>query len=217
MEISPFVLAKMLFVAFLFSIQTGIIFDFGRALCSYFSCSPKNKRIKAFYNAKVFSSKQSLQITSKKRINRFFENAIIFFFDVFLVIYSAVGLVKINFSYNDGVFRFFTVLAFILGFLIYYFVISKMILLLFELLIFIIKYLFVTLFGILERPFSMIYNKLVKIIKKKYEKFHLYIEKKHKVVYNVNEILCNHEDIKKNKVRVRVRSQKDHIGRIQKK
>ena len=65
--------------------------------------------------------------------------------------------------------------------------------------------------------FNDLNNKLVKIIKKKYEKFHLYIEKKRKMVYNVNEILCNNENVEKNKIKIRMKSYKDDAGRIQKK
>ena len=217
MEISPFILAKMLCVAFLFSFQSGGIFDFGRALCSYFSCAPKSKKIRAFYRAKVLFVESSICETAKKKRNRFFENAVMFFCDVFGVIYAGVGLVKINYSYNDGVFRFFTVFAFVIGFLLYYFVISKVVLFLLELAIFIIKYFVVTLFGVLERTFLIIYNNLVKIIKKIYGKFQLCIEKKRKVVYNVNEILCNNEENGKKRLHIRVKSHKEDIGRTRSK
>lgn len=202
MEISPYILVKMLFVAFLFSMQAGVAFDFGRALRSFFSFQPKSPKIKSLYGVKVPFSDKPLRGDTPRKINRFFENATVFFFDLFLMIYSGIGLVKINFSYNDGVFRFFTVFAFLVGFLLYYLTLSRMILFLLELLFFVIKYLTVTLFGIFEKPFLIIYNNLVKKIKKKYEKFRLDIEKKHKVVYNVEEILCNDENIGKKRLKI---------------
>ena len=208
MEISPLIFVKMLCVAFLFSLQIGIAFDFGRALCSCFSFKPKSKKIKALYSLKALFSDKPLSCDSAKKLNRFFENAIVIFFDLFLVIYSGIGLVNINFSYNDGVFRFFTVFAFFTGVLIYYFTLSRIILFFLELLVFVIKYLIVTLFGILSKPFLIIYNNLVKKIKKKYEKFRLDIEKKHKVVYNVEEILCNDENVVKKSLKIRAKVHK---------
>ena len=129
MEISPVILAKMLWISFLFSIQTGVIFDVGRAARSYFSCRPKSKKIASLYSLKIPFSKRFLNQNSGRKINRFFENILMFLSDIFFVFYLGFGLAKINFSYNDGDFRFLTLVAFGVGFLLYYFTFSKIILL----------------------------------------------------------------------------------------
>ena len=60
MEISPSLLAKMLFVSFLFGIQSGIIFDIGRVLRALFFGEAKSKRLVGLYAAKLPISKRSL-------------------------------------------------------------------------------------------------------------------------------------------------------------
>lgn len=206
MEIFPIVLLKMLLLAFLFSMQAGAIFDAGRAICRSFCCNPKSKSVSKLYNAKVPLNKEKICMLGKRKRNRFFENAVTFFFDAFFVFYSGYGLIKINYAYNDGDFRFFTVLAFCVGFLIYYFTFSKIVLFLLDLLSFVIKYIFLVFFSFLSKPFLIIYNNLVKKTKKIYEKFRIRIEKKRKKVYNICEIVCDNETVCKKCVKIRLKT-----------
>ncbi len=217
MEISPIILAKMLWIAFLFSFQAGLIFDVGRAVRSYFSCLPKSKKIVSLYSVKVPFSSGILNKNSGKKRNRILENIILFFSDFFFVFYSGFGLAKINFSYNDGDFRFLTLVAFAIGFLLYYFTVSRLILLLLEIFVFVIKYPIGVICALTGKPFLKLYNILVKKIKKMFGKFYRRIEKKNKVVYNVYELLCESESIGKKRIKIKVQSKTDGKGRMRKK
>lgn len=217
MEISPIILAKMLLISFFFSVQAGVIFDVGRATRSYFSCAPKNKKIALFYGLKIPFSRRILNQNSGRKVNRVFENTVIFLSDVFFVFYSGFGLAKINFSYNDGDFRFLTLIAFGVGFLLYYFTFSKIILLAFEFLVFLLKGLVGVVCAIIGKPFLILYNNLVKKIKKIYGKLRLRLEKKRKMVYNVYELVCESENIGKKRVKIKVNPKSDGKVRMRRK
>ena len=217
MEISPILLAKMLLISFFFSFQAGVIFDVGRALKTCFSSRPKSAKIASFYNVKLPFSKRTLNVNSKRKRNRFFENTTLFFSDFFFVFYSGFGLMKINFSYNDGDFRWLTAVAFAVGFALYYFFVSKLVLPLFEVAVFAVKYPVCVICGTVSKVFLILYNNLVKKIKKTCGKFHLRIEKNNKMVYNVYELLCESEDIGKKRVKIKVRPKTDGKGRTREK
>lgn len=213
MEISPIVLLKMLLAAFLFGAQAGVVFDVGRAVRAGFFCEPKSKRIAKLYNVRIPLIRESLRRRKKKKRNRFFANALTFFFDAFFVFYSGYGLVKINYEYNDGDFRFFTVLAFCVGFLAYYFTLSRIIIFFLEALTLGIKYILSVFFAFFGKPFSIIYNYLVKKLEKLYEKFRIRLEKKRKKVYNICEIVCDDENGCKKRVKIRLQSRKKEVGK----
>ena len=206
MEISPLVLAKMLLVSLFFGIQSGVVFDFGRALRGIFSNEVKSERVKKFYRARLLFTKKELPQEDNK-ISRFLKNSHIFVWDAFFVVFVAWGLIKINYSYNNGGIRFFTVLGISLGFLCYYFSLSKIVIFLSESGVFLFKYVIFSFFSVIFAPFLKIYNNLVKKIKKSLEKFRFRLEKKSKKVYNVCEILYENSDAEsvKSKVKITVR------------
>lgn len=215
MEIFPFILAKMLFVAFLFGIQAGIVFDVGRALRGLLFGEVKGEKIKKIYSAKLpISKREILENASKK--HRVFKLVFIFFCDLFWIIYSFWGLVKINYSYNEGGIRFFTILSLLVGFSVYYFSISHLVIFIFDLLCFAVRYLFLAVFDTVSLPFLKLYNKLVKKIKKRCENIRLRIEKKKKKVYNVSEVVCENvcEENKHATIKIAIRKNQKK-GRVE--
>ena len=206
MEISPLILAKMLFVAFLLGIQIGVIFDLGRAVRALIFGDVRGEKMKRLYSLRLpFPQKKILKNDSK--INCFFRNLFIFLFDFLWVIYSFTALIKVNYSYNNGGIRFFTVAAMLIGFFSYYFTLSHIVIFLTELVFFLPRYTFFAIFDAVSLPFFKIYNNLVKKIKKCYEKLRLRIEKKNKKVYNVCEIVYKNasDDCKRKKVKISIR------------
>ena len=208
MEISPSILAKMLIVAFLFGIQSGIVFDAGRALRAVIFGDVKSERIRKLYNAKLpFSKREFISFgKSVKKVPRFFYNSFIFLCDFVWIVYSFFGLMKINYAYNDGGLRGFTVLGLIAGYAVYYFTVSRFVFFVLEFLSFAVRYTFFTIFDAVSLPFFNIYNKLVKKIKKRCENIRFRIEKKRKKVYNVSEILCENAstDVRCGKIRISI-------------
>lgn len=202
MEIFPDILAKMLLVSFLFGGQLGVLFDIGRTLRLLFSNAPENVKLKKLYSAKLPFSKNAMSLTDGKKSGKLIMNITVFLCDLFLSAYAVIGLVVINYSYNDGKFRMFTVLGAAVGFLIYYFSFSKVLLFLFEGGFFFLKYAIMSIFDFLRKPILYIYNKFVKKIKKMCGKFRFRIEKKRKEVYNVNETVCDNESSSANRIKI---------------
>lgn len=189
MEISPLLLAKMLFVSFLFGIQAGIIFDACKALRGLFCCEFKCQKMQMLSSVNLPFSKRPLfkKAKAEKKRTRFLKYAFLFFCDFLWVVYCFVCLMIINYSYNDGGIRFFTVFGLIVGFFAYYFTLSRLIIFVFEFFSFGLKYTFFVIIDAVSFPFLKIYNNLMKKIKKRWENIRLHIEKKFKKVYNVSE------------------------------
>ena len=165
MEISPIILAKMLLVSFLFGIQSGVIFDMGRALRALFFGELKSRKIRAIYEEKLLK-RQKKEICKNKKAAYIFKLVLIFFCDLLWVLYSFLGLIKINYSYNDGGFRAFTLLGVLFGFVCYYFTVSRIAVLLLDLLSFLLRFIIISVFDAVSHPFFKIYNNLVKKSKK---------------------------------------------------
>ena len=209
MEISPIVMAKMLLVAFLFGIQSGVLFDAGRVLRAFFFGDVKSEKVKKLYGAKLPFSKRQLK-SKEKKATRFLKNILIFICDFLWVIYTCFCLIKINYAYNDGGIRFFTVIGMSAGFFAYYFTISRAIIFLMEMISFAIRYTFFAIFDAVSVPFLKLYNNLVKKSKKIREKMRLRLEKRNKKVYNVCEVVCDNalDENKRRIVKISVRKNK---------
>ena len=203
MEISPIILAKMLLVAFLFGIQSGVAFDVGRALRALFLGEVRGRKLKKIYGAKIRFSGRIIGENSKKS-TRIFKNITIFLCDFLWAIGSFFGLVMINYAYNDGGIRIFTVLGAVVGFLTYYFTLSKLVIFMLGLACFLIRFSFFVIFDTIRMPFLKIYNILVKNLKKTYKNIRFRIEKKRKMVYNVCEVVYKNEDVKNDTSRVKI-------------
>ncbi|MBQ2384814.1 MAG: hypothetical protein II292_01255, partial [Clostridia bacterium] len=72
----------------------------------------------------------------------FLQSLVINLGDLLCVLVAAIGLILINYGYNSGRFRFFTVAALIAGFFIYRFSVGRLIILITEPVAFICKYVF---------------------------------------------------------------------------
>ena len=213
MEIFPDVLAKMLLVSFLFGGQLGMIFDIGRVLRLLFIGAPISSKLKGLYASRLPFSKRAMTARDDRKSRKILLNITVFLTDFLFSAYAVIGLVVINYAYNDGKFRIFTLIGAAVGFLTYYFTVSKLILFLLEGGFFLLKYIIASFFDFLRKPIIYIYNKFVKKFKKIRGKFHFRIEKKKKEVYNVYESVCNDESASSNRVKITQTAQKDKKGR----
>ena len=204
MEISPALMAKMLLFSFLFGVVSGAVFDVGRAFRTLIFGYPKSKKMHKFCQIKLPFSRKT--ICGKNRFFKAFLHIVIFFSDLLFVVFFACGLILVNYFFNDGGLRGFTFWGAILGFALYYFTLSHLLIFIFEGVIIAARYLVWSIFDLLRLPFLFIYNNFEKNIKKIYEKFRFRLEKRSKKVYNVCELLC--EDRLDNNKRIRIRPSK---------
>lgn len=205
----------MLVIAFLFGMQSGIVFDIGRALRGLFLGEVRSKKIKKLYAVKRPFSTLTVGARAGSG-NIIIKNALIFLCDLFCVIYLFFGLVLINYSYNNGGIRAFTVVGLIFGFVIYYFTASKIVIFLTEFVAFSLRFAFFAIFGVISLPFIKIYNNLVKKVKKRWENIRFRLAKKRKKVYNVSEEVYRNPTCGNSRIRVKIsvaKSNKNSVKR----
>lgn len=125
-----------------------------------------------------------LRMEILKKPKRIFLNILIFIQDIVLLVVSAIGVVLLNYYFNQGRFRIYTVIAVLLGFLLYYFTIGKLVMICSEGVVFIFRAVVTVIFVLISRPiayFVVFFGKNVKKIRKNIRNA---IEKKRKQVYN---------------------------------
>ncbi len=185
MEISPLVLAQMLLCSFFFGIGVGAFCDAWRIFRVFLGERFSKKEFSGLYSIKLPFVKKSL--FPKQRKPHFFRSITVFAGDFFCVIFATLGLIVINYSYNDGRFRFFSVIGLVLGFLLYRVTLGRLIMLISEPIAFIIKYIFLSFFVILCIPFKKIMDFVIKSLHKICFLCIFTLEKKIKKYYNVRE------------------------------
>ena len=111
MEIFPDVLAKMLLVSFLFGGQLGMIFDIGRVLRLLFIGAPISSKLKGLYASRLPFSKRAMTARDDRKSRKILLNITVFLTDFLFSAYAVIGLVVINYAYNDGKFRIFTLIG----------------------------------------------------------------------------------------------------------
>ena len=184
MEISQIKLAELLAVSFLVGVAMGIINDINRIVRNIFNFKFKSNRFKGLYTF--------LKITehTNKRPTKF--NSIIFkvmFFVQDLVFTSlfALSIVLLNYYYNDGKMRLFSVGSLILGFITHFCTFGKITMFVLEPLTIIIKELFKRLLHLCLQPFIFIIHKAISFSKNIFLVIKKHIEIKTNLRYNIKE------------------------------
>ena len=203
MEISQITLAVMLLYSFLFGIAVGILYDVNRIVRVLFGVRYTNKAYSRLYSLKLPISKNNLIIGSNKG---FWQSLVINLGDVFCVIIATVGVILINYGYNSGRFRFFTVAALIVGFVIYRFSIGRILILVAEPIAFFCKYIFLSICDLLALPLRKTIALVRKFVKKISSLYIFTLENKTKKLYNIRDevflsdgVEKDASDIEKNK------------------
>lgn len=164
MEISPFLLTLLLSWSFVFGLILGVINDINRIIRVF--CGVR-------YSEKHFGKLYELVLPVVHRPllrgeNKFHKKALVvlmFFQDIIFFIIAGIGIILLNYEFNEGSFRFFTVVAVVIGFLLYYFTMGKVVMTLSEGIAFFIKATILVAFSALFRPFVLICGFLIKKLK----------------------------------------------------
>ena len=108
MEISPVLLAKLLFYSFLFGLITGLFYDAHRVVRALWgiNCFDNNDGVISW---KLPFINKRISLGQNKAKKHFFKNSVIFMGDLATLLFAGAGVLILNYSYNDGDFRFFTV------------------------------------------------------------------------------------------------------------
>lgn len=163
MQISPFLLTTLTVYSFLFGVAVGIVIDF-------------NKILRLFF------------ISESKRHNNLILNISINIQDFCVIIIYGLGIILLNYYYNDGRIRVFSLLASLVGLIIYYLTFSKIILKILTPIVILIKKIIKKILYLITKPIVIIINAVVKLTKFMFLKIKNHIEKKRNLRYNYNEI-----------------------------
>ena len=184
MEISQITLAIMLFYSFLFGIAVGVFYDLNRIVRVFFGVRYTKRAYGRLYGIRLPISKREIVMGKSKG---FLQSLVINLGDLLCVIVAAIGLILINYGYNSGRFRFFTVAALIVGFLLYRFGIGRLVILITEPVAFICKYVFLSICDLLLSPLRKICNPIYEFVKKISSLYIFTLENKIKKLYNIRE------------------------------
>lgn len=186
MGISPIRLFYLLLSSFLFGFGMGVIYDIHRILRVFFGVQYSKKRPTKFLVRPLPIVGRPLGEIRQGKLKKFFLSLLIFLQDVFFFCIAALGVVILNYAYNDGQFRFYTILALFFGFFVYYFTLGKIVIYLSEWIVFILRAAFSIFFFLLLQPFVKIASFLLKIVKKTQANLQKTIANKRKKVYNIH-------------------------------
>ncbi len=184
MELSPLLLSLLLLHSFLFGAFLGILNDASRIVRVFFGVRYGGKSVRSLYTRDLPIIHRPLSGEERGKIGQGALSVLIFFQDLFLFIFAGVGCVLLHYEYNSGRFRFFSLPAIVLGFLLYYFTVGKLIMALSERIVFVIKATFLILGSVLMRPFVAICHFFNKKLTKTMNFFRKLIAKRTKMLYN---------------------------------
>ena len=182
MEISQLVLLRLLLYSFFFGLATGIFYDVNRIFRVLCGVRYSKRIFTRLYEIRLPIVKRKLKMGISKG---FFQSLVINVGDLFCVLFAASGLIVLNYSYNSGRFRFFTVIGVCLGFLFYRFTVGKLLIRIVEPIAFILKYLILSFFIVFSRPFIKIGIFVGKKVKKSIYLYSFTLEKKRRKLYNI--------------------------------
>ena len=177
MEISPLTLFVLLITSFLLGGFIGVINDINKML-RVFLCGEEDfdryKKMADFFRLKK-------NVIS---FNKTFLNAVTFIQDVFTLIFATLGLILLNYYYNDGYFRFFSFLGMVGGFVIYYFTLGRLTAVVLESLAFFLRCIIVTIIKIITYPIVLLFKCIKNLTVKSFIKYKKCIEKNKNLRYN---------------------------------
>ena len=186
MGISPIRLFYLLLASFSFGVGMGGVYDIHRILRVFFGVRYSKKRPSELLHRPLPILRRPLGEIRQRRWSRALLSILIFLQDVFFFCLAGVGIVILNYAYNDGQLRFYTVIALFLGFFLYYFTIGKLVISLSEWIVFFLRAVCAILFFLLSAPLIKLFSLLWRGMKKIRSNLQKALAKRRKKVYNIN-------------------------------
>lgn len=184
MEISQTLLALLLFKSFVFGGICGVFYDLNRIVRVLFGVKYSKKAYDKLYAVKLPIVRKKVSMGEKSGA---LQAIVINVGDFLCVIFAAVGIIILNYAYNSGRFRFFTVIGMGVGFIIYRYTVGKLVIAVAEPIAFIFKYFLLSIILIFSCPFVKAGSHIGKFVKKIIYLYSFTLEKKKKELYNIDE------------------------------
>lgn len=186
MAISPVLLFWLLVCSFLFGVAMGVMNDLFRISRVLLGVRYVGKRLDCLYERPLPILKRPLRTATESKVAHRVLPILIFAQDVFLLCSAGVGTVILNYYFNHGKFRLYTVVALLVGFVLYYFTVGKLVTAVSEIIVFGVRALVSILMFLIFRPFVTFFDFLEKYIKKISKNIKKTIANKRKRVYTIS-------------------------------
>ncbi len=185
MEISPFKLTELLIYSFLYGGMLGVINDINRIIRVFFGVRYSRKRFNGLYNFLKINKSES--DVNENKISNICLNIIIVMQDIFLMLSFAVGVIILNYYYNDGKIRFFGLFTTLIGFFLYYFTLGKVIMLISEPIMLVCRTVFKQVFIVVSAPVKFLFKIVGRFVSKTNLLIKKHIAKRRNIRYNKKE------------------------------
>lgn len=184
MAISPFRLFLLLIFSFFGGAIVGAIYDIHRIIRVWFGVRYTHNRPERLLSRPLPLLRRPLAEIRQGRLKKSLLSVVIFFQDILLFCVAGIGVAVLNYTFNDGRFRFYSVVALLVGFLLYYFTLGKLVIFISEWIVFFLRAAFLVLFYLLMKPFVLIWKFLGKNIAKVRSNLWKALAKRRKKMYN---------------------------------
>ncbi len=178
----------LLWNSFLFGAVVGILNDVFRLSRVMLGVRYSGKSFDRLYTLSLPILKRPLGEIRGGKAKQGLLQAVMLLEDMALFAFAAGGTVVLNYYFNNGRFRFYTVVALVLGFVLYYFTVGKLVALLSEMIVFFLRAILGVLFASIFRPIAIFFVFLEKIIKKLGINIEKTIANRRKRVYNKSKV-----------------------------
>ncbi len=186
MEIFPYKLFLLLLSSFLFGMSGGAINDIWR-ICRCFLGVRYSEAGAELYRKKLPFVGELGKRSGDGRWRRVLLWIVVFFQDLLLFTYLGCGSVALNFYFNSGEFRIYTVAAVSVGFLVYYFTIGRLVTRVSEIIVFFIRAALRMILFLLSRPLVAFFKLISAAAGKILSKIRNTLAKKKNMCYNDRE------------------------------
>ncbi len=184
MAISPIRMMWLLVFSLGFGAFCGLLNDVNRLIRIMLGIKYVSKRFEGLRSIKLPVIGAMSKEKKERRGEKLLTGTLIFLQDTFLFFFAGIGTVIINYYFNDGRLRIYAPMALLIGFLIYYFTVGKLVIAYSDVLVFLFRAFFAIFLAVFYIPIRSFVEFLVKIFKKIVKKLNKTIAKRQKKVYN---------------------------------
>ncbi len=186
MEISPLLLFTLLLYSALLGVALGVLNDIFRITRVFCGVHYSEKKFGKWYEKKLPVVHRPLDAHSHGRWTKLGLQILIFIQDIFLFVAAGAGAVILNYEYSSGHFRLYTIPAVIVGFAVYYFTLGKLVMIVSEGVVFLIRAALTVTVAVIAKPFCFIFRLIRRFFEKIGRFFGSAIAKRKKLLYNKN-------------------------------
>ena len=184
MEISILKLTELLVNSFILGIILALIYDVNRIFRMFFGISYTKRKLDSRF---LFSKSYNEREVKSKKLNEISVSTLIIMQDLLISALSGIGIIILNYYYNDGKIRLFSIFACTIGFVIYNLTLGKLVIIISEPIVLFVRMIIYRLARIFFLPISLLGKIIKSILIKISKQVKKYLAKKLNLRYNISE------------------------------